>query len=198
MRATQRRRAADTPSRILDVAERLVQQCGFNGFSYADIAAELGITTASLHYHFAGKAQLGRSLLERYADRFLDALSAIDESDADAPGKLRAYAELYAAVFRDRGFCLCGMLAAEYQTLPALMRESVIRFFDQNVAWLTGALEEGRRAGTLHFQGPAECLAMTILGGLEGAMLVARPYDDAGRFESAARQLLAGLTCGPI
>ena len=48
-----------TASRILDVAERLAQTQGYNGFSYADIAAELGITKASLHYHFASKADLG-------------------------------------------------------------------------------------------------------------------------------------------
>ena len=33
-----------TAMRVLDAAERLVQVRGFNGFSYADVAAELGIT----------------------------------------------------------------------------------------------------------------------------------------------------------
>ena len=46
---------------------RLVQVTGFNGFSYADIAAELQLTKAALHYHFAGKAELGEALLARYA-----------------------------------------------------------------------------------------------------------------------------------
>jgi hypothetical protein len=32
-----------------------------------------------------------------------------------------------------------------------------------------------------------------IISGLEGAMLVARPYGDAARFESAADQLFASL-----
>lgn len=36
----------DTAEKVLDVAERLVQVRGFNGFSYADAAAELGITKA--------------------------------------------------------------------------------------------------------------------------------------------------------
>ena len=58
--------AAGTAERILDVAERLVQSRGYNGFSYADVAAELGITKASLHYHFAGKAELGEALIARY------------------------------------------------------------------------------------------------------------------------------------
>src|SRR6187401_1109572 len=83
---------AETTSRILDVAERLVQIRGFNGFSYADVASELKVTKASLHYHFPGKAELGEALVERYAARFADALSAIDRRGGDAPAKLEAYA----------------------------------------------------------------------------------------------------------
>ena len=64
----------DTAQRILDIAEQLVQVRGFNAFSYADIAAELGITKASLHYHFSGKAELGQALIARYAQRFALAL----------------------------------------------------------------------------------------------------------------------------
>jgi AcrR family transcriptional regulator len=56
----------DTAQRILDIATQLVQTRGFNGFSYADVAAQLQVTKASLHYHFASKAELGRRLIERY------------------------------------------------------------------------------------------------------------------------------------
>ena len=70
----------DTAQRILDVAEQLVQVRGFNGFSYADIAAELGITKASLHYHYRGKAELGRALITRYGQRFTAELEAIDSA----------------------------------------------------------------------------------------------------------------------
>ncbi len=57
----------NTSTRILDAAERLVQERGFNGFSYADIADELGVSKAALHYHFAGKAELGETLILRYS-----------------------------------------------------------------------------------------------------------------------------------
>ena len=79
----------DTATRILDSAESLVQVRGFNGFSYADVAAELGVTKASLHYHFPGKAELGRALIVRYATRFNAALAGIDASGADAPDQAR-------------------------------------------------------------------------------------------------------------
>lgn len=187
------REKGNTRSRVLDVAERLVQVRGFNGFSYADIAAELAITKASLHYHFSGKAELGEAIMVRYAERFADALAAIDAQTAGAPAKLDAYAGLYADVLREQRMCLCGMLAAEYQTLAAPIRDAVIAFLDDNEVWLERVLELGRKEGSLQFRGSARETARSIVCGLEGAMLVARPYGEVERFETAATRLLAGL-----
>jgi TetR/AcrR family transcriptional repressor of nem operon len=50
---------------ILEVAERLVQRRGFNGFSHADVAEEVGTTKPALHDHFARKAELGAALIAR-------------------------------------------------------------------------------------------------------------------------------------
>jgi TetR/AcrR family transcriptional repressor of nem operon len=186
--------ANDTATRILDIGERLVQVRGFNGFSYADVAAELDMTTAALHYHFPGKAELGRALLARYTERFAAALAEIDARIPDAPAKLDAYADLYADVLRDRRMCLCGMLAAEYQTLPDPMRDAVIAFIDANEAWVEQVLTDGHGAGTIALAGPASDAARLIVSGLEGAMLVARPYGDVARFDTAAVTLLAGFT----
>jgi TetR/AcrR family transcriptional repressor of nem operon len=194
MVAERRRGDADTATRILDVAERLAQMRGFNGFSYADIAAELEITKAALHYHFAGKADLGEALIGRYSARFSEALAAIDAGTSAAPAKLQGYAELYLDVLRDQRMCLCGMLAAEYPTLPDAMRASVVSFFDQNETWLQHVLEQGRGDGSLHFSGTPRDVARMIISCLEGAMLVTRPYGDIPRFQDAAASLVAGLT----
>jgi TetR/AcrR family transcriptional regulator, transcriptional repressor for nem operon len=185
---------ANTRSRILDAGERLVQVRGFNGFSYADVAAELALTKASLHYHFPSKAELGEALIARYAERFAQALAAIDANVTLPPAKLDAYASLYAEVLREERMCLCGMLAAEYQTLPDPIRDAVVAFLDDNEAWLALVLEEGRKDGSLRFIGTAADTARSIVSGLEGAMLVARPYGALERFETAAAQLLASLT----
>jgi TetR/AcrR family transcriptional regulator, transcriptional repressor for nem operon len=184
---------SDTATRILDVAERLVQRRGFNGFSYADVAAELGITTASLHYHYAGKADLGQALIDRYAARFMAALANLDARFPNVDDRLQGYAGLYGDVLRKHRLCLCGMLAAEYQTLPKPMRAAVVRFFDQNEAWLSGVLEMGKEQGSLRFAGDTGDIARMIVSSLEGAMLVSRPYGDNGRFRSAAAQLIASL-----
>jgi len=194
MAARRGRDDAGTAARILDVAEHLVQVRGFNGFSYADIAAELQITKAALHYHFASKADLGEALISRYASRFAEALARVGTADGAASAKLAGYTGLYLQVLRNRKMCLCGMLAAEYQTLPQPMRDAVIRFFDENESWLESVLEQGRADGSLRLAGSARDTARMIVGGLEGAMLIARPYGDVARFQAAAANLLAGLT----
>jgi TetR/AcrR family transcriptional repressor of nem operon len=188
------RQPANTRSRILDVGERLAQVRGFNGFSYADIATELSLTKASLHYHFPSKSELGKALIARYAERFADALAAIDAKFTLAPAKLCAYANLYAEVLSQERMCLCGMLAAEYQTLPGSIREAVLAFLNDNEAWLALVLEDGRKNGSLSFSSPAADTARSIIGGLEGAMLIARPYGAIAQFETTAAQLLKGLT----
>src|SRR4029079_5106630 len=132
-------------------------------------------------------------LIVRYATRFNAALAGIDASGADAPAMLGAYARLYADVLRGRRMCLCGMLAAEYQTLPEPMREAVLGFFDENESWVERVLVQGRDAGTLVFPGDPREAARLIVSALEGAMLVARPYGDLERLEAAADRLLAGF-----
>ena len=191
--AQRRRDDMGTAARILDAAEMLVQVRGFNGFSYADIAADLQITKAALHYHFATKADLGEALIARYASRFAGALAAIDAVGGTALRRLAGYADLYLRVLTEHRMCLCGMLAAEYQTLPQPMRDAVIAFFDQNERWLAASLEQGHRDGSVQFSGSARDAARMIVSGLEGAMLIARSYDDIARFRTAAQSLLAAL-----
>ena len=192
------RRSQDTATRMLDIAERLAQTRGFNGFSYADIAVELGIAKASLHHHFATKADLGRALMQRYVDRFDAALAQIDASHGDAYRKLGRYAKLFEDVLVSDRLCLCGMLAAEYSTLPTPMRAQVQRFFERNEDWLAATVERGRKEKSLRGGSSARDVAGMIVGALEGAMLVARSREDPARFAATARAVLAELKADPV
>lgn len=196
-RAAPRRTMNQTPALILDIAEQLAQTRGFNGFSYADIATQLQLTKASLHYHFATKADLGVALIERYSTAFGEALAAIEPVPSDARTKLLQYVRLYGDVLVQGRMCLCGMLAAEYTTLPEPMQLAIRGFFDQNEAWLARVLESGRRAGTLRFEGTATNAARVLTGALEGAMLLARSYDDPARFAAAADHVVREMMPRP-
>lgn len=179
---------------MLDAAERLVQVRGYNGFSYADVAQQLQITKASLHYHFPGKAELGEALITRYAERFGEALDEIDREITSARGKLDAYVGIYSNVLADGRMCLCGILAAEYATLPPAMRDAVTRFFEGNEAWLITVLSAGQADGSLSVNGSLNTTSEVILSGLEGAMLIARTRGTSERFRAAATRLLDTLS----
>jgi TetR/AcrR family transcriptional regulator, transcriptional repressor for nem operon len=184
-------KAAPTSDRILDAAEMLVQTRGFNGISYADIADEVGVTKANLHHHFGSKAQMGEALMQRYDNRFFAALVKIDAGGGTALQRLEAYVELYEGVVRNNRLCLCGVLAAEYDTLSTAMRKSVRSFFDDNETWLERTIKAGRKDGTLAATSHPLEEARVLLAGLEGAMLITRPKRDYLRFKSLGRALLA-------
>ena len=178
---------AGTAASILEAAERMAQLVGYSGLSFRDIATSVGIKSASVHYHFPSKGQLGAAIARRYTDRLVAQLSGLD---ARGVGSSEAFAA-YVAVFRttleqDGRMCLCGMLAAETDMIPPEIRHEVRRFVDLNVQWIAGTLE--RTAEAARIGGAARDRARAILAALEGAMLVARGTGDIAIFDAIAAQ----------
>jgi TetR/AcrR family transcriptional regulator, transcriptional repressor for nem operon len=175
---------------ILDIAQHLVQTRGYNGFSYANIASALHVSKASLHYHFASKAILGTTLIERYTNEFSQALDAITALGSRPPDQLRSFVEIYARVLSGGRICLCGMLTAEFMTLPPAMQVALDRFFNLTEGWLAEVLERGRNDGSVKLTMPPADAAQYIVSALEGSMMMARAHGGMSRFNAAAQHLL--------
>jgi TetR/AcrR family transcriptional repressor of nem operon len=185
----------DTRERVLDEAQRLLQTRGYNGFSYRDISGAVGISTASIHYHFPAKDDLGAALIHRYRAAIAAAVAAIDGDTEDPRARLKKYAALFRASLRDDNrMCMCGMLAAEISTLPEAVRAGVRAFVDENEGWLGRVLTQGRKVGSLSFEGSVKDQAQFVFATLEGAMLAARALGDESRFERSTARLLAVLS----
>jgi TetR/AcrR family transcriptional repressor of nem operon len=60
-------KGAETREDILTVAERLVLEQGFNGTSLDDVLKAADLTKGAFFYHFTGKADLAKAMVERYA-----------------------------------------------------------------------------------------------------------------------------------
>lgn len=187
------RSRSGTAALILAAAEEIIQLKGYGGFSYADVAAELKITKAALHYHFPGKGELGEALILALAVRFADALAALDAAGGPALTRLHGYIDLHAQIIGKRKMCLCGILAAEYQTLPAPMRAALVKLFDCCQVWLEGVVEQGRSEGTLRHTGAVRDTAWMIISALEGAMLLAGPRGDVERFNATVTSMVAAM-----
>lgn len=169
-----------TAERVVEVAETLVQQHGYNGFSYDDIAQRVGIRKPSIHHHFRTKSELVTVVAQRYTHRFKERLASIQAQHASAVDRLHAYAALFESTFsQERRLCVCGMLGAEADTLPAEVQAEVARFFQVNLDWLEHVIAEGQRVRQIRKDSKAAPLAELFLCSLEGAMVVGRGVRSA-------------------
>jgi len=162
-------------TRIADAAQALIQQVGYNGFSFEHISKAVGMRKASVHHHFASKSDLGVVVVQRYNRQFEDALRQILTLVKSAPDRLRAYSDLFENTFgKKQTLCVCGMLGSEANSLDAAINIEVQRFFQLNLAWLTDVIEEGLASGTMRSLFEAQVIAQSLLSLLEGAMVVGR------------------------
>jgi AcrR family transcriptional regulator len=81
-----RRGGERTAERILDAAEALFAERGYEGTSQRDVAERAGLSAASLYNHFPGKEALYAAVLERGLAPVLDVLSAAEPAGI-APGE---------------------------------------------------------------------------------------------------------------
>jgi TetR/AcrR family transcriptional repressor of nem operon len=185
----------DTRSELLDAAERLVRTRGYNGFSYRDLAEEIGIKTASIHYHFPTKADLGEALVEAHRKRFGERLAKLNAEEKDPSRRLKRFVEIFQAgtIDSDNRMCLGAMLAVEQATLTDNVRHAVERLFADNEAWLAKVLEEGRKKGQFAFKGSPDAAARYLFSALEGALVIARAFRDVERFEATSQWILKTL-----
>lgn len=165
----------DTTSAILDSAERRIRSAGYSGFSFRDVAADVGVKSSSVHYHFPAKEKLAAAVARRYTDRFV---KAVDAEMATGIDVVQAWRDVFRkALRRDGRMCLCGALAATSHDLADEVRLEVKRFFELGIEKLQ---EGGLDRGT----------AIRILSALEGAMLTANILDDQSVFESGSAALV--------
>ena len=186
---------SETSERLLDVAQELVQQRGFNAFSFRDLAKRLEITNAGIHYHFPTKAALGQALVKRYSQNFLQALSQVDMQAKNAVGRLDGLSGIYKDALKAGRFCLCGMMASDSLTLPSEVLGEVQNFFGAVEQWVSRVLVDGKEDGELAFDAASEEEAKFFVAAIEGAMLTAWPIlsVDTGKalaqFDTLAKRL---------
>ena len=168
-------RTSNTQRAILDLAESMLQDKGFNGFSYAHIAAELGVKNAAIHYHFHSKEELGCAVIQRYRDRFQLWINNARVKDLSPQEKLDWFFSIYTNMRADKGkVCLAGSLETDFNAIPDSLREQTQALTSEMLSWLQATLSEGREAGVFQFNGNAANKAALVLSSLQGGLQIAR------------------------
>jgi TetR/AcrR family transcriptional regulator, transcriptional repressor for nem operon len=172
-------------------AKAMAQSHGYNGLSFRVLAQAVGVKSASIHYHFPTKGDLGAALASRYReDAKLDLESLLAERI-----EAHAYFARYTAIFRralerDNRMCLCGIMAAEYDDLPEAVKVEVVGFADDNIAWLGRALLRLEPAPS---RDAVDQRALAIYAAVGGAQLTARGRGSIDIYD----QIIEGYrSCG--
>ncbi|THK35311.1 TetR/AcrR family transcriptional regulator [Ensifer sp. MPMI2T] len=165
---------SDTAEAIMDAAERRIRGAGYSGFSFREIAADVGVKSASVHYHFATKESLGAAVAHRYTQRFM---SSIEREVAEGRDVIEVWVQAFRrSLYGDGKMCLCGALAATSQDLSEEVLIEVRRFFELGLERLVES-------------GLSQERATHVLATLEGAMLLANVLSRPSAFDEAAAAL---------
>jgi AcrR family transcriptional regulator len=185
---------SDTKDKILDLAVDLLQDRGYNGFSYSHISEQLGIKNAAVHYHFPSKADLGTALIQRFRAQFASWTAHLQSK---YPNQFLKHLDGYIAIprsfmKREKLVCPLGVLESDFNILPDAMRIETRGLSRDMRRWFTGVLEMGRRQGVFNFSGPAEDKAVMITAALQGASFMASAESQTV-FEITVRQIKRDL-----
>lgn len=177
---------SETAEKLMDLAEDGMRLRGYHAVSFRDLAAALGIKSASVHYHFKKKEDLGVAVVKRYALRFFAALRVEADKVQTPSGRIGAFCRVYRkALTETNRICLCGMLGAERGGLPEDVASPVADFFRASIAWVAGSLPEDMP------DRDRERRAAHVVSTVQGAMELAGTLQDHKVFDNAIQDLVA-------
>jgi AcrR family transcriptional regulator len=183
----------DTKRKILELSQDAMRQKGYGGFSYADIASQLDIKNAAVHYHFPNKEDLGVALIQRERRRFAKWTARQAIRELDAWGKLNWFLGVY-ELYSHGGtrVCYLGALESNFDSLPVNLQEEARGLNTDLLNWLTQLIRAGKEKGSFVFSGSADAKAVMLLSAIQGAVQIARVSSPA-TFYAVVDQLKADL-----
>lgn len=181
-------------ARILDAAEKMVQERGLNAVSFQDLADAVGLRKPSIFHHFRNKEELTLALIDRCATKHGPQYAEVVARDISAPDKLRQIAKIFEDGLANQRPCLLAALGASINTMPDSAVEELHVAADGAVGRFAEVFQQGRRDGTLKFEGDPELAAMSFFAMLQGLQILARAKDDSAAFGQAASTYIDSIT----
>lgn len=150
-----------------------LQTKGFNGFSFQDVADDLGIKKASLHYYFASKDQLGLELLSQYRQGFLawtEKTKLLNPQE-----KIQNMIDFFVALSGGgKKICPIGALCADIHSLSPELKAQLQEFNQIQYEWLMELLKESQNQKIISREIDTEVASLAIISQIQGALQVAR------------------------
>jgi AcrR family transcriptional regulator len=168
--------ASKTRQQIVEVADRLFYEHGFEATSFADIAQVVGLSRGNFYYHFKTKDEiLGAVIAQRMATTraMLETWEAGSITPIDRIGSFIQMLIANQAKIMAHG-CPVGTLCNELAKLDHVAKADAARLFGLFRDWLA------RQFAALGRPADAEALALHILMRSQGVAALATAFRDEG------------------
>jgi len=161
-----------TRNKIIELAQEAIASRGYSAFSFRELATELGIKSASIHYHFPTKTHLGVEVARTYRSHLEAALQRITEHHPEPRHALEQMVAIYRhEANTSQRMTVCTMLAVEIKNLPIEIQQEMKAFYELNLGWIEARLAD------LGVSEPAE-KARQVFALLQGGLMGAKGQND--------------------
>jgi TetR/AcrR family transcriptional repressor of nem operon len=164
--------AGDRKSSLVAAALGMVMLRGYDSFSYADLAAQSGITKASIHHHFPNKEDVGLAVLDAVEQMIRGQMTELQRVGADKA--LLRWAKEAGQFEWGRRICPLSSMHAEFNVLPTKVQQRLAEVTALEVASVADLVRAHARATA---EAPAmapETAAQLLLSAAKGALLYGR------------------------
>jgi TetR/AcrR family transcriptional regulator, transcriptional repressor for nem operon len=179
----------DTRQKILNSAQNLIQTRSFHGFSFQDVADEVGIRKASLYHHFDSKDAVAIAVLE-HATEWVRAQMNKQEGREPAE-RLEGYLDMFRTIHgKGERMCAGGAFGAVLGAISPRVQVALHRYGQMHFDWVKDVVRDGVDRGQFHIgdQRPHD-VARQILANVQGALLVGRMMADPHMLDAVAEEL---------
>lgn len=182
-----------TKEEILRIGKQLIQEFGYNAFSYADISKELNIKNAAVHYHFRAKEDLLVGILENNIEQYRALGHYLQANEMSSKVKLEKFIERYSMLVDSDCICIIGSVASDFNTLPAGVKEKIGELVELVLGMVEKVLQEGKKNGSFQFTETARAQTLLVMTNLAAGVQLAR-ITGKKDYETIRKAIIRQLT----
>ena len=158
----------DTKEKILLLTDHFIRERGFNAFSFYDLSKNMGIKTASIHYHFRSKSDLGVALLKRHTEKVKELRNKTNHHTPEK--KLEAFLSIYSKIKSENKVCIVGSLATDLHAVDKKIGKELKVLAAEILDWVTEILKEGKKKKVFFFTTEPRTKALMIISSMMAAL----------------------------
>jgi TetR/AcrR family transcriptional repressor of nem operon len=197
-------RTSDAREKILSAGRSLIELRGYSALGVAEICKAAGVPKGSFYYFFESKEALGLAVIdEHWARQERDWIRILREGDAGPLVRLRQLFEeteaMQLAGQQSCGTvagCMFGNLSLEMSNQTEAVRTRLQEIFDAQVDMVASVVADARERGEATVPDTREA-ARSVVAQVEGQVLFAKLYNNAGRLGVLWANCLALLGAAP-